>query len=1595
MASGRNFCCSSNDLRNKIFLSEITIKFSREDVFLVNISSQRSLWAFVSINCVSLSFEKCQKSFLVSKSSADLSNKALCPVSKLRKLQVLYESRGSAVVFHGLLALLALLPASFMVSWSPGSVVFTAEATRGVSIRGTVTCNPDNYGNSGNEKVLIKLSNLRHKLTWNSIKIINFKSRSCEQPKSSGEMDGLIICLTIVIPGKTLLISFCFNSVVSQVSHLNTISCSEKQSPNPPFCFNSVVSQVSHPILHETFLLFSGLVIIVCEKQSPNPPFCFNSVVSQVSHPILHETFLLFSGLVIIVCKRPSGLSPCLYSKPPKGKYPRASIDSCLVIDNIFNPSLANLLLLRSGDVESNPGPTSERTGLGTRAGEVNLQVVSYNVRGIGDEKKCRHLINHFNKTLTSTRIDAIIGLQETLVQTPGKIPFIWRGNMHFTAGTGNGRGCMTLMSNHLTVISHRNFEERAHILALQKLGDQRISYIVANIYAPNSHNADKIEFYEEVLDGILEFEERFECSNVILLGDFNIIFKEQEKLNRAFSGNERRIAAAIERRLLEADLRDAWGERVAFTWRRANTDTYSKLDRVMYRSNQVECVNIEANWSLSSSDHAAVIASFKIIGKSSSPRRINIARLDPSLLQDPNSSSRIRADFVEMYSNVDDNWNPHVKLEFAKVCLRSVVERVQADFKRKERTDEEEVNESLNRLIGRLGTLGGQDFEEKEEIIEIIEALRGRKEALIEQKGKRLAERLATKWYNEGEKSNRYFMRLLNRQAPDKLDVLCKDDGTEVTDLDEINRAVVDFYKELYETYDSIVEVNGDDNFFNNLPRCSQINDFTVSAPLTVNELFEVLGTCRDSAPGPDGIGYGYIRFLWDVFGPLMVQGWEYSLRTGNLAPSHRLSFLRLIPKLGKDPKKLTNWRPITLSNCDHKVITKLYAQRLVAAAAALIDGRQTAYVKGRMINDNLRTIFASIEIANEEIDIDGLLVSLDAKKAFDSVDHQYIRQCLAKFGFTSFIKIFDILYKDLRSDIIVNGAIHRGYQIKRGVKQGDALSCILFIMCIEPLLRNIEVNPRIEKVRSAELESDLPKSLAYADDISCIIKNNDRSIQGIFDEYERLSKLSGLTLNADKTEFMRLTKRLDNRPIQFQYLNERFRSEPKAEIKVNGLLFQMDRNRMRTRNVDLVLNKIETKLWGWSRRGLSILGKILILKTFGVSQIIYLMQSMVLKDVDFKRLNSLLYKFIWNRHFGAAKAPDRIKREIINTPIKFGGFGMLDIQQLDRSLKLRMLSRVLSSSHPFLESIKLKINLNEFFYPVSNQKMEKSINQAVTFLAVDRRELFHKQGLTGDTRLVGLVREIRLRDILSANGRASITYFNLHMQGKSKLRHINHAELRSLAAHLTDRGNLKLFQDCISLNVPLPAATTSNLYWRKGLVDIEKLSSRDFRQAKEKSQPICVYKIGAILNPVENSSWTYKLAKLCSTKHKNLLLRIAHGDWYSNDRLHRFGLRDDPRCDLCGEIETIKHKVINCPFKLPFWRSLARQEGLDLDSLAEPIEFSLGMYKTANIPNLTLHAELIQLLVYNCPTMAPDSILQMLRAKINRLDEKVRKST
>ena len=429
------------------------------------------------------------------------------------------------------------------------------------------------------------------------------------------------------------------------------------------------------------------------------------------------------------------------------------------------------------------------------------------------------------------------------------------------------------------------------------------------------------------------------------------------------------------------------------------------------FSGNTLTLVSKRADWSLSMSDHAAVIASYnyKLAHQQSKSK---ITRLDPDLLKAPAVKESIELELRDLIGVMPVDWNPHLKLEYSKMCLRTVVEKAQAELKRREKSEEEIVNEELNNAVNALACCNG-DAREKENLINYIEDLRQQKDELIEKKGKKLAERLGTKWYNEGEKSNRYFLRLLRRSTPDSFNILEDDNGGLIVDQKTIEQKIVDFYKSLYEEYETDnINSHEDATFFDNIESLSAVDEQAAAKPITNEELLKTLRTCKDSTPGPDGIPYSYLIVFWDIFGQLIIDAWNFSLSTGILTQSHKVSYLKLIPKQGKNLKNLTNWRPITLSNCDHKIITKTYANRLCEILTKVIDERQTAYLKGRLINDNIRSMVATIRVANEEGNIDAILTSLDAKKAFDSVEHSYIKECLRKFGLSSFVGIFEILY-------------------------------------------------------------------------------------------------------------------------------------------------------------------------------------------------------------------------------------------------------------------------------------------------------------------------------------------------------------------------------------------------------------------------------------------------------------------------------------------------------------------------------------------------------------------------------------------------------
>jgi hypothetical protein len=88
----------------------------------------------------------------------------------------------------------------------------------------------------------------------------------------------------------------------------------------------------------------------------------------------------------------------------------------------------------------------------------------------------------------------------------------------------------------------------------------------------------------------------------------------------------------------------------------------------------------------------------------------------------------------------------------------------------------------------------------------------------------------------------------------------------------------------------------------------------------------------------------------------------------------------------------------------------------------------------------------------------VDAFLISLDAKKGFDSVSHHYTESILKNYGFgTLFINCFKTLYHKITAKILINGHLSDSIDTNRGYKQEDALSCALFILSIDPLIRNI----------------------------------------------------------------------------------------------------------------------------------------------------------------------------------------------------------------------------------------------------------------------------------------------------------------------------------------------------------------------------------------------------------------------------------------------------------------------------------------------------------------------------------------------------------
>ena len=147
-----------------------------------------------------------------------------------------------------------------------------------------------------------------------------------------------------------------------------------------------------------------------------------------------------------------------------------------------------------------------------------------------------------------------------------------------------------------------------------------------------------------------------------------------------------------------------------------------------------------------------------------------------------------------------------------------------------------------------------------------------------------------------------------------------------------------------------------------------------------------------------------------------------------------------------------------------------------------------------------------------------------------------------------------------------------------------------------------------------------------------------------------------------------------------------------PKHKVKDLGIWLSVEPEATRTLNYDEKLEKVWNILSCWKYRRLTLIGKIAVLKSLVVSQLVFLLSPLNLKAKAIKEVNKLFYSFLWNGK------GDRIKRNIIINEYENGGLRMIDIESFCKSLKSTWIKKYLDEENQSKWKILFDLELEAF---------------------------------------------------------------------------------------------------------------------------------------------------------------------------------------------------------------------------------------------------------------------------------------------------------
>lgn len=273
------------------------------------------------------------------------------------------------------------------------------------------------------------------------------------------------------------------------------------------------------------------------------------------------------------------------------------------------------------------------------------------------------------------------------------------------------------------------------------------------------------------------------------------------------------------------------------------------------------------------------------------------------------------------------------------------------------------------------------------------------------------------------------------------------------------------------------------------------------------------------NKSPWADGYSSGFFKSAWPIIGEKITDAVLEFFKNEKLLRQLNATNIALIPKLS-NPEYASQFRPISCCNVLYKCISKLLCSRLKVAIQHLVADNQSAFVHGRSMLHNVLICHDILRHYNRKTS-PRCLMKIDMRKAYDMVNWEFLEEVLIGYGFPiKFTELIMACVTSTKFSISVNGESHGFFEGKGGLRQGDPVSPLLFVLVIEYLSRTLGCMSALPNFKFHPMCKHLKLThLVFADDPMVFCKGETGSVNRVLEALAHFSSVSGSVANMEKS--------------------------------------------------------------------------------------------------------------------------------------------------------------------------------------------------------------------------------------------------------------------------------------------------------------------------------------------------------------------------------------------------------------------------------------------------------------------------------------------